>query len=249
MNGKHIGNFIKFKREELGLTIEQFCATLGVPRSIVESWEKGEIPETQYLVPISRVLHASVDELLKGRQENEEEKVESVMVTPALKTKQASFPQAKQNPPTIQEEKGYYDIVVSKRIAKGKKFIFFFYAIKDGYVFSHHKDVFNTNKIRFYTNEVNVDGFYRLEPFICKVLSNRLVSKTELVKCLNDDYCFNTTEGEHYADFYYVLQVEVVEINTAVKELDVSSVNSTNGNDTYSVHSPKIVDLSAFDVI
>jgi transcriptional regulator with XRE-family HTH domain len=117
MNGKHIGNFIKFKREELGLTIEQFCATLGVPRSIVESWEKGEIPETQYLVPISQVLHASVDELLKGRQENEEEKVESVLVTPALKTEQASFPQAKQNPPTIQEEKGYYE-KLNEKISK-----------------------------------------------------------------------------------------------------------------------------------
>ena len=117
MNGKHIGNFIKFKREELGLTIEQFCVTLGVSRSIVESWEKGEIPETQYLVPISRVLHSSVDELLKGRQESEEEKVESVLVTPALKTEQASFSQAKQNPPTIQEEKGYYE-KLNEKISK-----------------------------------------------------------------------------------------------------------------------------------
>lgn len=109
MNGKHIGNFIKFKREELGLTIEQFCATLGVPRSIAESWEKGEIPETQYLVAISQVLHTSVDELLKGRQECVEEPLENVATSPALKTEQTAFPQAKQNPPTIQEEKGYYE--------------------------------------------------------------------------------------------------------------------------------------------
>ena len=117
MNGKHIGNFIKFKREEWGLTIEQFCATLGVSRSIVESWEKGEIPETQYLVAISQVLHTSVDELLKGRQECVEEPLENVATSPALKTEQASFPQAKQKPPTIQEEKGYYE-KLNEKISK-----------------------------------------------------------------------------------------------------------------------------------
>ena len=117
MNGKYIGNFIKFKREELGLTIEQFCAALGVPRSIAESWEKGEIPETQYLVAISQVLHTSVDELLKGRQECVEEPLENVATSPALKTEQTAFPQAKQNPPTVQEEKGYYE-KLNEKISK-----------------------------------------------------------------------------------------------------------------------------------
>ena len=117
MDGKRIGNFIKFKRGELDLTIEQFCAALGVPRSIAESWEKGEIPETQYLVAISQVLHTSTDELLKGRQECVEEPLKNIATLPAPKMEQTSFSQAKQNTPTVQEEKGYYE-KLNEKISK-----------------------------------------------------------------------------------------------------------------------------------
>ena len=117
MNGKHIGNFIKFKREELGLTIEQFCATLGVSRSIVESWENGEIHETQYLVPISRVLHASVDELLKGRQESLEEPLENIATSAALKTEPIAFQSTEQPPVAVKQEKGYYE-KLNEKISK-----------------------------------------------------------------------------------------------------------------------------------
>lgn len=147
-----------------------------------------------------------------------------------------------------QKENDYYDVVVSKRLAKGQEFIYYFYAIKDGHVYSHHKDVFKTSRIRFYTNNVSGDGFYRLEPFTCKVIANELVSKAKLVECLNNDYNFNTSEEEHHADYYFVLKVEVEDIMADPEELPVSEVNSSNGNDTYSVHSPKIIDLSMFAV-
>ena len=102
MNGQNIGNFIKSKRSERDLTIEQLAAEIGVPRFLVENWENGEVPETQYLIAIAKVLQTSVDELLKGVEIIEEDQsfentqkteVDSVLIEP--------------NKP--QEEKGYYE--------------------------------------------------------------------------------------------------------------------------------------------
>ncbi len=107
MDGKKIGNFIRLKRQELGLTIEQFCAEVGVQRFLLERWENGEAPETQYLIAISKVLQTSVDELLKGLdtpvEEETLEKIEpnSVVVAEAKP----------------QEEKGYYESL-NEQIAK-----------------------------------------------------------------------------------------------------------------------------------
>ncbi len=106
MNGKFIGNFIKFKRQEIGLTIEQFSAELGVDRFLIEKWENGEIPETQYLVPISVVLHTSVDELLKGLEKVVEEKPKTVEMPPV--EVHAEQPQ---------EKKGYYE-TLNEEISK-----------------------------------------------------------------------------------------------------------------------------------
>ena len=47
----------------------------------------------------------------------------------------------------------------------------------------------------------------------------------------------------HFADFYYMLQVRVVENSCCIKEISVKDVNRQNGNDAYSPHSPKILNL------
>ena len=52
---------------------------------------------------------------------------------------------------------------------------------------------------------------------------------------------FETTEDEHDADFYYILKVKVEDDHYPEEELKVSEVNSKNGNDTFSPHSPKIL--------
>lgn len=103
MNGKKIGNFIKFKRQELGLTVEQFGAEVGVQRFLVDKWEEGEVPETQYLIAISKVLQTSVDELLKGLEPIVEETPEQIE-NPEPVTVEA----------TPQEEKGYYETLNEK---------------------------------------------------------------------------------------------------------------------------------------
>ncbi|MBQ8295307.1 MAG: helix-turn-helix domain-containing protein [Clostridia bacterium] len=68
MDGKRIGYFIKEKRIELGFTVEQFAAEVGVTRFLAEDWENGTIPETQHLLPIANVLKCEVEDLLKGSE-------------------------------------------------------------------------------------------------------------------------------------------------------------------------------------
>jgi hypothetical protein len=52
---------------------------------------------------------------------------------------------------------------------------------------------------------------------------------------------YETNEQKRNADFYYVLKVKVVNDMFEKRELDVSKVNSQNGNDTFSPHSPKVI--------
>lgn len=128
----------------------------------------------------------------------------------------------------------------NKLLSNGEQFLFYFYAIKGNYVYSHHKDIARAKYFRFYTNKISETNKYILEPVLCKIESNELISKSELVNRLNEQG-FNTDEKSHHADFYYVLTVRVMDDNYRNEELEVSKVNSQNGNDTFSPHSPKVV--------
>ena len=90
----------------------------------------------------------------------------------------------------------------------GGVFYFYFYAIKRSDVYSHHKDVFRMAYFRFYKNKIRETNTYRMEPILCKVLSNELISRSTLVSRLCD-LGFDTSEEIHHADFYYVLKVSV----------------------------------------
>ena len=140
------------------------------------------------------------------------------------------------------EEDYYYHLKSRHLLENGKQFLFYFYAIRGSSVYSHHTDVFRTNCFRFYINHPNKTGTYELEAVLGNVISNELVSKQELVKrlCLQG---YDTNEEKHGADFYYVLTVCVEDTECAKKSMDVSLVNSQNGNDTFSPHSPKIIEI------
>lgn len=141
-------------------------------------------------------------------------------------------------------EADYYNfLAANKLLYAGGRFLFFFYAIKDGNVYSHHADLFNAKNIRFYKNDIHATNTYELEPFICTVETNELVSKEDLVKQLQS-LGYATSEDQHHADFYYVLNVVVEPKTILASSLPVDQVNSANGNDTYSPHSPKVIDSS-----
>lgn len=134
----------------------------------------------------------------------------------------------------------FYALKDNGLLNEGSEFMFYFYAIKDGNVYSHHKDIFKASDFRLYTNNIDQTGSYKLKPILGKILSNELISKKELVQRLIEQG-YQTVEDRHHADFYYVLTVKVVNVHISEDELKLSDVNSKNGNDTFSPHSPKII--------
>lgn len=134
----------------------------------------------------------------------------------------------------------YFHLKENKLLEKDGEFLFYFYAIKGTNVYSHHKDVFKATDFRFYKNQIRNTDSYELEPVFCKILSNELVSKSELVERLKCQG-YHTDETKHHADFYYVLRVKVADENYPCEERKLSDVNAQNGNDTFSPHSPKVV--------
>lgn len=144
-------------------------------------------------------------------------------------------------------ENDYYHFLKEKGLFKnGSEFLFYFYAIKDKQVYSHHKDIFNTSYFRFYKNRISDNDTYVLEPVLCSVISdeNELVSKADLVKKLKNETGYETEEKNHHADFYYVLKVKVINDNYKTDEFKTSFINTKNGNDTFSPHTPKVMLMS-----
>ena len=133
----------------------------------------------------------------------------------------------------------YYFLKNSNLLVKGAEFLFYFYAIKGTYVYSHHPDIFNTKNFCFYKNSIEESKTYIPERLMCKIESNELISRKEMVKRL-ETQGFITSVEKHHADFYYVLKVKVVDAAYDIKEMKVSQIGAQNGNDAYSPHSPKI---------
>lgn len=138
------------------------------------------------------------------------------------------------------EEDYYYFLRNNNLLVKNAEFYFYFYAIKGKYVYSHHPDIFKIVNFCFYKNLIDKTGTYIPENILCKIESNELISRGELVERLKLQG-YQTTEERHGADFYYVLKVKVVDEECSIKEMNVSQISVQNGNDTYSPHSPKII--------
>ena len=136
----------------------------------------------------------------------------------------------------------YYALARNGLLEIGKSFYFYFYAIKGNNVYSHHPELFSIKSFCFYTNDLAEAGSYIPEQLMCRIECNNLVSKAELVSLLSKQG-YETSEDNHFADFYYMLQVRVVENYCCIKEISIKDVNRQNGNDAYSPHSPKILSL------
>lgn len=138
------------------------------------------------------------------------------------------------------EEDYYFALQNNSLLKNGSEFLFYFYAIKGGFVYTHHRDITRATLFRFYTNQINVTKTYQLKPVLCVIESNELMSKADLVKRLAQ-YGYTTTEEKHNADFYYVFKVRVVDDKYPALEMKTSEINSINGNDCFSPHSPKVI--------
>ena len=138
-------------------------------------------------------------------------------------------------------ENDYYNFLNENGfLHTGAEFLFYFYAMKGGDVYSHHKDIFRATHFRFYRNRIRETNTYMLEPAVCRIISHELISKSELVNKLCN-MGFDTGEDSHYADFYYVFKVKVEAENYRREILKLPEVDNQNGNDTFSPCSPKVM--------
>ena len=139
----------------------------------------------------------------------------------------------------------YHSLEQNDLLKPGKEFLFYYYAIKGNTVYSHHHDIAKAGTFRFYKNNIDITKTYDLEPILCDIVSNNLVSKQELVNQLNSQG-FLTSVDNHNADFYYVMKVKVVKDCLPRESKNISDINGINGNDSFSPHSPKVIDIRAF---
>ena len=121
----------------------------------------------------------------------------------------------------------------------GKKFVFYYYAIKGESVYSHHEDIGKAKYFRFYKNVISDADTYEIEPIEGMITARELVSRKQLGKKLAEAGC---NDGKtRTADFYYVLTIEVLDSRVPNIICKSGSLNRVNKNDTFSPHSPKVV--------
>lgn len=72
MDNEKIGNFIREKRKEKGMTQQDLGDIVGVGFKAVSKWENGvSIPDISILKKICEIFDCSVDELLDGKKKDE----------------------------------------------------------------------------------------------------------------------------------------------------------------------------------
>lgn len=91
MNGKTLGDRIKFHRKQLGLTQEQLAEQLGVSPQAVSKWENNlSCPDISILPELAAIFGISVDALL-GKRGAEEETIHTAEVVEAPEEKDFSL--------------------------------------------------------------------------------------------------------------------------------------------------------------
>ena len=141
----------------------------------------------------------------------------------------------------------YFNYIVnSGKLTPGSEFYFYYYAIKGGTVYSHHADIARAGRLRIFTNQLNETNTYILEPVVCSIETNELISRADLVQKLNK-LGYLTSEDRHHADFYFVMKVKVIDNSAKKISLRVNDVNRINGNDSFSPHSPKVLPIEVME--
>lgn len=132
--------------------------------------------------------------------------------------------------------KNYLDSIKSSLVVGGK-FWYYYYAINQGYIYTHHKDCMKAQKFRFYTNVITDQDTgkvtYKLSKYDCKINSTELVSKSILNEKLGND-------SKHGIDFYFLCEIEIVK-ECEEKNLTMEEINQYEGNDILTPHSPKVI--------
>lgn len=92
MDKNKIGEFIKKKRKEHGLTQEELANKLFVTEKAISRWETGRgTPDISLLIPLSKELNISVSELLNGKNNAKENINDVINYVEMNKTKKLSI--------------------------------------------------------------------------------------------------------------------------------------------------------------
>ncbi len=106
-DGAKIGAYLKEKRLAFGWSAEELAEKIGVGTYEVNAWETGFPPEVRYLLPLSRALGVSVEEILRGEDAPKEAS------TPPAPFKPTPLPLPEETPVPSpmpeKREKSYYD--------------------------------------------------------------------------------------------------------------------------------------------
>ena len=143
----------------------------------------------------------------------------------------------------------YYEYLKEKKIIPtssndidciGKEFYFYYHAIKNGNVYTLHKETMKAKYLRLtltdYNNTKIKQGkkFENLESWRAEIISTELVSRFQLQELLSD-YSDN---DKFQADFYYVAKVRIKDLYDG----GIIAI-STDENEIISPYSPKIVEM------
>lgn len=170
----------------------------------------------------------------KDNKMNESEDVEYQMIG-FIRNEYLSFLQKSGHIPTSLED---------FKSNKPFEFYFYFYAIKNGKVYTIHKETNKAKYLRVTTTDVKdckVElgyKFQHLEPWEAEVESIELVSQESLKKKLDELYGENTFKPQKgfNADFYYLAKTKVIKYS----EIGIVAIN-VGENDAISVYSPKVI--------
>lgn len=140
---------------------------------------------------------------------------------------------------SLQNRNEYYDFLEKNKffIDSEKHFYFYYYAIKDGYVYPMHQDIQKAKKFRFYKYNPNEEKKVTLEPYEAEIIGTRLVNKTDLISRLKSSGF--VSPHEHNAQFYYLVELK------NMKKTDKKIIEDiyAQGNDSISRHSPKVFEF------
>lgn len=86
MNTKKIGDFIKRKRKEKGITQKELAEMLSITDRAISKWERGlSCPDISLLQELSKILGVSVVELLKGEEVEDRDCISEQDVVSSMK--------------------------------------------------------------------------------------------------------------------------------------------------------------------
>lgn len=137
--------------------------------------------------------------------------------------------------------KAYLDFLQSNGFleAGGRFFYFYYYAIKDGFVYPRHKDISLAKYFRAWKGSAIPEKTVSLQNWQAEIISTELVSSATLAERLQDEMQY--ISGKHSAEYYYLVKLHFDKIVPELNDVPVY----TDGNATLSPYSPKIVRIGA----